>query len=80
MQIPGSVTQVTDSVAGRLQGLPVVLPGLTVETQAKIIVSCLLVIFLIFARRLVLRVVDRKVQDRTTVYRWAKVSSYVATF
>lgn len=37
MQIPGSVTQVTDSVAGRLEGLPLVVPGLTVETQAKIL-------------------------------------------
>jgi small-conductance mechanosensitive channel len=79
MQIRGSVTQVTDSVAVRLQGLPQVLPGLTVEAQAKIILSCLLVMLLILVRRLVLRVVDRRVPEATTRYRWAKASSYVAT-
>jgi small-conductance mechanosensitive channel len=79
MQIPGSVTQVTDSVAGRLEGLPLVVPGLTVETQAKIFLSCLLVVLLIVVRRLVLRLVERRVQDPTTRYRWAKGSSYTAT-
>lgn len=79
MQIPGSVIQVTDTVAGRLEGLPLVVPGLTVESQAKILLSCLFVMLLILVRRLVLRVVERKVQDRTTRYRWAKASSYIAT-
>jgi small-conductance mechanosensitive channel len=79
MQNPGSVTQVTDSVAGRLQDLPVVLPGLTVDTQAKIIISCVLVMFLVFGRRLMLRVVDRRVEDATARYRWAKASSYIST-
>jgi len=79
MQIPGSVTQVTDSVAGRFEGLPLVVPGLTVETQAKVILSCVLVISLVFGRRLILNVVDRQVENPTTRYRWAKASSYTAT-
>ena len=78
MQTPGSVTQVTDGVAGRLEGVPL-LPGMTAELQAKIIISCLFIIFLIVARNLLLRLVDKKVEDRTTRYRWVKASSYTAT-
>lgn len=48
------------------------------ETQAKIIVSGVAVILLILMRRGVLRIVDRRIQDATARYRWAKTSSYVA--
>ena len=79
MQIGASVTQVTDSVAGRLEGLPLVMPGLDALTQAKIILSLLIVLGLMIARRFVLRLVDRRVHEATARYRWAKGSSYVAT-
>lgn len=63
---------------GALQRLPLVVPGLTVETQAKILVSIFAVILLVLLRRVVLRVVDRQATDATTRYRWSKASSYVA--
>jgi len=79
MQIPGAVSQASDSVAGRLEGFPLVLPGVTVETQAKIVLSVLVIVFLILARRLVLYMLGRKVRDPVRRYRWAKASGYTVT-
>jgi len=69
---------VADSVAGRLRDLPLVLPGLTAEVQAKLLVSLFVILLLVFGRRGLLRLVDRKVEDPAVRYRWAKTSSYVA--
>lgn len=68
--------QAADTAAGRLQ-LPIVLPGLAPETQAKLVVSLVAILVLIGARRALLSVVDRKVEDSSVRYRWAKTSSYV---
>lgn len=73
-----SAVQVADSVAGRLERLPLVLPGMTAETQVKLIFTLLLALVLVFLRRAVLRIVDRKVEDPTLRYRWSKASSYTA--
>ena len=54
--------------------------GLTPETQAKLLVSAIIVVLLILSRRLLLRVVDRRVQDGALVYRWAKGSGYASFF
>lgn len=62
----------------RFEALPLVVPGLTVEIQAKLLVSLLVVLLLVFGRRGLLRLVDRKVEDPAVRYRWAKTSSYVA--
>ncbi len=52
--------------------------GLTPETQAKFLVSAIIVGLLILSRRLILRVVERRVQDGALVYRWAKGSGYAS--
>ncbi len=79
MQVPGAVSQASDSVAGRLEGFPLLLPGATVETQAKIVLSVLVIALLILARRLLLYIVGRRVGDPVRRYRWAKASGYTAT-
>jgi small-conductance mechanosensitive channel len=70
--------QVADTVARRLQELPLVVPGLGAQTQAKIVLSLVVVLLLMVARRAVLRIIDRRLEDRTLVYRWSKASSYTA--
>lgn len=52
--------------------------GLSPETQTKLLVSAGVLAGLVIARRLFLRVVDRRLVDRTAVYRWSKVSNYAA--
>ncbi len=79
MQIPGAVSQASDSVAGRLEGFPLLLPGATVETQAKIVLSVLVIVLLILARRLLLYVLGRWMSDPVRRYHWAKTSGYTAT-
>ncbi|MBE0617766.1 MAG: mechanosensitive ion channel [Proteobacteria bacterium] len=79
MQVPGAVSQASDSVAGRLEGFPLLLPGATVETQAKIVLSVLVIALLILARRLLLYILGRRVDDPVQRYRWAKASGYTAT-
>lgn len=69
--------QVEDAVAGGLRSLPQVLPGLGPDTQAKIIVSLVAVLLLVFARRGLLVLVDRRVQDSRARYQWSKTSSRV---
>ena len=75
--LPTITVQVADSVAGRLRDLPLMFPGLTGETQAKLLLSVLAIAVLVAARRALLRVVDHRIQDATARYRWAKTSSYV---
>lgn len=70
--------QGADTAVGRLRSLPQMFPGLTVETQAKLIVSSLAVLLLVLLRRAILGLVDRRVEDASVRYRWAKTSSYVA--
>lgn len=79
MQVPGAVSQASDSVAGRLEGFPLLLPGATVETQAKIVLSVLVIALLVLARRLLLYLVGRMVRSAVPRYRWARYSSYVIT-
>lgn len=79
LQVPGAVSQASDSVAGRLEGFPLLLPGATVETQAKIVLSVLVIALLVLARRLLLYLVGRVVRSAVPRYRWARYSSYVIT-
>ncbi|MEX2472216.1 MAG: mechanosensitive ion channel family protein [Gemmatimonadota bacterium] len=53
--------------------------GMTSETQSKVLASALMIVALIIGRRILLKVVDRQVEDRVLVYRWSKASGY-ATF
>jgi small-conductance mechanosensitive channel len=52
--------------------------GLTPETQAKLLMSIVVVVALIVGRRLLLRVVEGRIDSRAIVYRWAKGSGYAA--
>ena len=54
------------------------LTGLSHEAQGKIFLSFLAVFCLYVLRRLVMRVVDRRVNDPKLVYQWSKGSSQVA--
>ena len=81
MTIPLTVAaavQVPPAVSQRLHGLPQLLPGLTTDLQYKVLVSAILILVLVFARRGVLRVVDRRVEDHHLRYRWSKTSAYAA--
>lgn len=53
--------------------------GLTPETQTKLLLSAVILALLIVGRRVLMTIVDRRMDDRALVYRWAKASGY-ATF
>ena len=53
-------------------------PGISPETQAQLVISLLVVLGLVFARRALLSLVARHVEDTTLLYRWAKGTSYTA--
>lgn len=59
------------------QGLTVI-PGVTPDTQTNLILSVLIVLVVFFARRGMLAVVHRRVEDAEIRYKWAKVTSNVA--
>ena len=56
------------------------LTGISVESEIlpKVLLSSFVVLGLLLGRRLLLRVVDRKLEDARTRYRWSKTSAYVA--
>ena len=54
-----------------------IIPGLTPEIQANLVVSAVVVLALLIIRRVVLAVVDRGVEDPALRYRWGKASGYV---
>ena len=56
----------------------VLIPGLDPETQANLVLSVLVLLVVFFARRGVLAVVHRRIDDSELRYRWAKVSGNVA--
>lgn len=53
-----------------------VLPGLTPASQGKLLASLVLVAVLVVARRIVLRVVESRIEDSTLLYKWSKGTSY----
>ncbi|MGW8267293.1 MAG: mechanosensitive ion channel family protein [Longimicrobiales bacterium] len=72
---------VVDSVRWSLTTLQAWIEGLTgfgVETQGKVFTSLVAVIGVYVLRKIVLRVVDRKVDDSRLLYQWSKGSSQVA--
>jgi small-conductance mechanosensitive channel len=52
--------------------------GLGPEAQDNLVLSVLAILVIYIIRRLVLRVVDRRVDDPRLLYQWSKVSSHVA--
>lgn len=63
--------------AGPADGLALI-PGISAETQTNLILSFLIVLFVFVARRAVLAVVHRRVEESETRYKWAKNSGTVA--
>lgn len=55
-----------------------VLPGIAPETQAKIVLSALVILAVLFVRRGILAIVDRRIDDTELRYRWAKITGNVA--
>jgi len=54
------------------------LPGLTPELQANLVVSLIVVLALLFARRGIMVVVSRRLESQALRYRWAKSTGYAA--
>lgn len=52
--------------------------GLSIESQGKFLTSLLAIFLVYFLRRVVLRIVDRRVEDPKFRYQWSKSSSQVA--
>lgn len=75
LQIQGRIGQAVDQAEGLV---PTVIPGLDQTTEIKIVLSVAVVAVLLLLRRVVLAVVDRRVNDPTFRYRWSKTSGYVA--
>ncbi|MFQ5538376.1 MAG: mechanosensitive ion channel family protein [Gemmatimonadota bacterium] len=53
-------------------------PGLNPEVEAQLLATALVILALFLARRLVMRVVGRRVEDPRLRYRWSKGVSYSA--
>lgn len=53
------------------------IPGLRPEFQANLVISAVVVLVLLIARRVILALVDRGVEDPALRYRWAKSSGYI---
>ena len=52
--------------------------GMGPETQNNLLLSVLAIVLIYATRRVVLRLVDRRVDDPRTLYQWSKSSSHVA--
>jgi small-conductance mechanosensitive channel len=63
---------------GLTRGLQRIVPGLGANLQVKILETAAIVLVLLFLRRLVLRVVDRRIDDRSLRYRWSKATAYAS--
>ncbi len=53
------------------------IPGVTAETQTNIVLSLVIIVLALLARRGVLAVVNRRIEDSELRYRWAKASGTV---
>lgn len=72
-QIPAAA-----DVAGRLSEMVHAVVGIAPDLQVKVLLSVLTVAALWLARRLVLRVANRKIEDPRARYQWSKSSGYAA--
>jgi small-conductance mechanosensitive channel len=74
LPIEGVIRGVEMGVRSWIEGVT----GLGYESQNHVLLSLLAVIVVYGLRRLILRVVDRRVEDPKIVYQWSKSSSYIA--
>lgn len=82
-QDPEAASQVEGLLQGAGTGIRDWLQGVTglgPEAQKNLLLSVLAIVLIYVIRRLVLRVVDRRVDDPRTLYQWSKSSSHVALF
>jgi small-conductance mechanosensitive channel len=80
VSLPGGET-VTDSFWWSLSAIQewiLGLTGLSLQSQGKIFTSILAVALVYVLRRIVLRVVDRRVEDTRLLYQWSKSASQVS--
>lgn len=56
----------------------VIIPGVTPDTQANLILSLFVILAIFLARRGVMVLVDRRIEDSGLRYRWAKTSANIA--
>jgi len=77
----GSASQVEELLRGAGGGIRDWVYGLTgvgPEAQTNLLLSLIAVVLIYLVRRLVMRVVDRRVDDPRMLYQWSKISSHVA--
>jgi small-conductance mechanosensitive channel len=53
--------------------------GLSPEIQAKLLISILTILVVLFLRRLVLKILFQRIEDVLVRYRWRKSSAYIAS-
>jgi small-conductance mechanosensitive channel len=53
--------------------------GLSPEIQAKLLISILTILVVLFLRRLILRILFQRIEDVLLRYRWRKSSAYIAS-
>lgn len=63
---------------GTPEGTFTIIPGVPPDTQANIVLSVLVLLAVFLARRAVLAIVHRRVEDSGLRYKWAKISANVA--
>ncbi len=73
-QSEGVINNFEMGVRGWVEGVT----GMGPATQNNVLFSLLTVVVIYGLRRIILRVVDRRVEDPRIVYQWSKSSSYVA--
>ncbi len=72
--VEGVVREMGSGVTAWVQGVT----GLGPDSQMNLVLSFLAVVLVYALRALVLRVVDRRVDDPRLLYQWSKTSSYLA--
>jgi small-conductance mechanosensitive channel len=72
------VTGVMQDVESGIRGWVESVTGMGTESQNSILLSILAVVLIYGLRRVILGVVDKRVDDPKLVYQWSKSSSYVA--
>jgi len=68
----------TDASQDAVAQVPGTVFGLAPETQAKVLLSVGIIAALVLVRRVLLRFVESRVEERALVYRWSKASGYAA--
>jgi small-conductance mechanosensitive channel len=74
----GQAEEVLEGVGSGITAWIESVSGLSAGTQAKVLISVLAVALIYLLRRVLMRVVERQVEDPKLLYQWSKSSSYLA--